>query len=314
LAILSCLIPGGESTLAIVITVVSAITTLITTALEVMPLIMSLQSVSSVGFTNLCVGQGTLVAVKDGWKRVEELKPGDKLRGSNVVEGVLKSVGGGRCVVLEGVVISDVHIVMDSSDGIWKHAGKHPLAQVYKGQEEFLYCLNTSDHTWSVKGSDAELLLRDWQEMPSESFPGWESEVHRALNPVSFPRFEAAGRGLLGKETMIWERSKGPVRISDVAIGDFVKDGDNTFTEVIGVYEDCARGVPLAGPNAAAWIYSGGYWVHRVPTGLTSFDGWHLITASGVFMSGTSLVRDFTEVGVNHELNTEYAVKFLNTL
>jgi len=135
---------------------------------------------------------------------------------------------------------------------------------------------------------------------------------------------------------MVWEKSKGPIYISEVEIGDFVKDGDDHYTQVVGVYADCATGVPLVGPNAAAWVseagrcvseagrlvseaFSAAAWTHRLPISATyEMDGRQLITASGFFMvfpvEKPIIVRDFTEVGLNHTLNTDYAVKFLNTL
>jgi len=323
--LLSFFVPGASFMATMIIGTIGAISTMI----QFIPMIMEAEAVSgqvssAIGFTNMCVAKGTLVACASGlWKPVEELKPGDALR-SGTVEGVLKvSAKGGKCVRLHGVIISDVHLVFD---GEWKHAGKHPLAQVYEGEEEFLYCLNTSDHTWVVKGSE-ELLLRDWQEV--DTLAGWEDAVFAALNPVPFPHAKAPGRGLLGKATMVWEKTKGPIRISEVAIGDFVKDGDDRYTEVVGVYADCATGVPLVGPNAAAWVSEAGRcvseasspaWTHRLPFGRATYemDGRQLITASGFFMvfpvEKPILVRDFTEVGLNHVLNTDYAVKFLNTL
>ena len=313
--LLSLFIPGALSGIGLLITLVSAIAIIV----EGSTVISELESVSgAIGFTNLCVGKGTLVAVEDGWKAVEELKPGDTLRNGITVEGVLKVSGkGGKCVLLEGVVISDVHVVMDTADGMWKHAGKHPLAQI-TGEEEFLYCLNTSDHTWTVKG-DAELLLRDWHEMPAT--PGldvqWEKSVFSALNPSLPPCSTAPGRGLFGKWTMVWEKTKGAIHISEVAIGDFVKDGNNSFTEVLGVYKDCVTPVPPSSGNESVWIFKDS-WEHVMPTAaLVSLQGYQLITASGMFLTAGKfpiLVRDFTEVGVNNELNTEYAVKFLNTL
>ena len=142
--LLSFIVPGAGLMATLLIGTIGAITTLV----QFLPMIMEAQAVSggissAIGFTNMCVAKGTLVALAPGqgkplWKPVEEIKPGDALR-SGTVEGVLKvAAKGGKCVRLHGVIISDVHLVFDKADGQWKHAGKHPLAQIYEGEEEFL--------------------------------------------------------------------------------------------------------------------------------------------------------------------------------
>lgn len=255
-----------------------------------------------------CVAKGTLVATADGWKAVELLRPGDALR-EGIVEGVLKTKGMGKCVSLYGVIMAECHLVFDEADKTWKPASEHPSATPCDEAQEFLYCLNTSSRTWIVKGTK-EIILRDWEELPLDSSidSEWEAAVHTILNNVKSsakyaPRVSRPGRGLLGKETGLHEKTKGVVKVSDIRVGDFVRDGYTSFTEVLGIYEDLAS-TPHSGPNEAAWIWNSytNTWTHPEHSEREPSKGSrHLITKSGIFTffygDGEHFIRDFTEVG-----------------
>ena len=252
-----------------------------------------------------CVAPGTLVATKDGWKSVEHLKPGDELR-EGVIEGILKATGDGHeCVELDGIIISACHLVYDNSDKTWKSAGKHPLAKAFTGEIEALYCLNTTTRKWIVKGGQ-EFILRDWEELPMDPkfSEEWEGVVYSMLNKKgSVPRIARAGRGLLGKDTRVWEYKKGHIKISEISIGDYVKDNYFGYTKVVGIYHDSSTPVPLSGVNAPGWVWEPELriWTHpHIWTDTPLFNnGYNLLTQSGIFMVNEQFVRDFTEVGAD---------------
>lgn len=269
---------------------------------------------------SFCVAKGTLVATAEGWRPVEELQPGDKLR-DGVVEGVLKTSGvGAQCVVLKGVIISDTHLVLDSKDCAWKQAGQVADARPAAYQEE-LYCLNTSTRTWIVKGAGAgadELVLRDWEELPEGADAAWEEIVYGMLNRgPALPRARHLGRGLCGPETMIWTEGKGRIPITQVSIGDRVQDGFLSMTKVLGVYHDNSTKVARSGLSSPGWIWNFDerMWVHPyMHTEEPSFtQGYQLITQSGMFMIGyEDIIRDFTEVGASSIDQTyEYVLQLL---
>jgi hypothetical protein len=210
------------------------------------------------------------------------------------------------------VIVSESHLIFDTTDNSWKSAAEHPSAVACKDEQEFLYCLNTSSRTWIVKGEVDEFLLRDWEELPIDSdiHSEWEAAVYSILNKKSGPsqyisRIARPGRGLLGKNTTLYEKTKGGLKLSEISVGDYVKDGYNSFTEVLGVYEDIAR-VSHSGPNPAAWIWNSylNAWSHPNILKKESSNGArHLITKSGMFMiyfeDGEQFIRDFTEVGAD---------------
>lgn len=264
-----------------------------------------------------CVFPGTLVAVPGGWKRVEDLHPGDSLR-EGFVEGVLKtSARGAECVAIGSLRISASHLILDTFDETWKPAKNHTLATLYCEKEpEFLYCVNTSTRKWVVCGElyDNEYTLRDWEELSGDDL-AWENMVFSLLNkkPNSLPRVSRPGRGLLSSHTQVYDRNKGPVSICNVSIGDFVKDSYTRYTEVLGTYKDSSEILPRSGPNFAVWIWNADLEIWEHPESVKSDGsslGYHLITKSGIFMiDGEEFVRDFTEVGADRIHETYSFVK-----
>jgi hypothetical protein len=258
---------------------------------------------------SFCVAGNTLVKMKSGWKPVSEVKAGDELD-SGTVEGVLQVSGKGNgkdtCVSINDVIISKTHLLWLEAKGKWIFAGSHPNAKPVSSPE-YLYCLNTTTHTWTVKQKNQELLLRDWEELPDGHDSEWDDLIYTLLNGVPRPSTSGqsnGGRGLLGENTVVWDKHGYPIRIADVKIGDTILDGRG-YTRVIGVYSD-AEAVPIAGPNTSIWYFAAStkHWIHPYPFYTNDYgSGKHLITESGTFyidhFSFKVLVRDFTEVGAD---------------
>jgi hypothetical protein len=246
-----------------------------------------------------CVAPDTLVAMSDDtWTPVSKVKAGDLLRGGSMVEGVLQtSALGAQCVSIHGVSISACHLV--SFGGKWIPAENHPSAVPISHSLDSLYCLNTSSRTWIVKSSNGDLVLRDWEELPDNSVYDsiWESYIYTYLNPASpvLPDKECfPGRGLLHPETLVYHKEKGPISISQICIGDYVKDSTDSFTKVLGIYTD------ISGPSRALWTKIDSLWKHPTYTQPPCSIGSHLITESGTFFTSPyGPVRDFTEIGWN---------------
>jgi hypothetical protein len=143
-----------------------------------------------------------------------------------------------------------------------------------------------------------ELTLLDWDEIPDEYDLEWERIVNVMLNGEYSSLKSVPGRGLLGEDTLVLEKTKGLINISKVAIGDYIKD-DSTFTEVIGVYKDIVTPVPRSGVNKAGWIFDK-KWIHQTDNLLEKEgNAYSLVTRSGTFTTDCGLVRDFTEVGAD---------------
>jgi hypothetical protein len=263
-----------------------------------------------------CVVPGTLVGLQNNvWRPVEHLKPGDVLESGASIEGVLQTTGEGATLVsIEGVQLSSSHLVFDDVKGKWLAAEEHSLAQPSSFTTFKLFCLNTSDRCWSVRGTPTSpvIKIRDWEELPPETDiynAYWEGMVYEMLNRQALHNtagISVPGRGLLGRNTLVYEQSKGLIPLCEVQMGDFIQDNE-VFTKVLGVYRDNSQLVPLSGPNGSAWIFYEGKRVWRHPLPETLFgncqtfvkEGLHLITESGTFYANNERVRDFTEVGYN---------------
>jgi len=260
---------------------------------------------------SFCVAPGTEVQTAEGWKAVDTLVPGETLK-TGKVEGVLRvlTTPSTRCVSLNGVILSVSHLVW--WEGKWRPAGECESAVPVESPSE-LYCLNTTNRVWTCRGANARnigLLLRDWEELPlSESSKmdhDWDVMIYKLLNPktnrVHLPQ---GGRGLLGRNTIVVEETRGTISITEVRLGDRIRSSPTTWTRVVGLYHDTSELQPLSGPNLHTWVWFAEkkLWEH-VPFVYSAIkDGWHLITEEGVFevwsSNGHGLVRDFTEVGAD---------------
>jgi hypothetical protein len=248
----------------------------------------------------LCVAPTTLVAMeKNTWKCVKEIVPGDVLASGAVVEGVLHgSAKDAKFYSIHNTIIADSHLVFHNNK--WIFPPEHPDAIPFSGTVDSVYCLNTSDRQWKVKGdlNSDELLLRDWEELPSSDSMDseWEILISELLNgsPIH-PSNSFPGRGLLSKTSSVFVRGKGPTPLINVCLGDFIKDNDE-FVEVLGVYKDSS------GPSNALWILDPftQKWIHPSSNFVNQNDGMQLLTSSGCFtIDSGERVRDFSEVGLD---------------
>jgi hypothetical protein len=252
---------------------------------------------------SFCVAPTTKIRMRNGGtKAVRDLVPGDELE-KGVVEGILMTVCEDlSCYKIGNVVISGSHLVQ-GLNSTWVPASQHPDAVEWFEPPKMWVCLNTSSHEWTTASG---LVLRDWEELPDGQDKAWETLVHEMLNPGRMMWMSAPGRGLLGGGTRVYEMEKGPVPLRSICLGDRIKDHDGKFVKVLGFYTDNEI-APVYGPNKAAWIWDGPrrLWTHPHSEDeagpLQAEDSFHLITESGTFViTGNTVVRDFTEVGIHH--------------
>jgi len=266
---------------------------------------------------NFCVAPWTMVKVKSGYKRVSDLVSGEELD-HGVIEGILKIEGstghtghtGHTCVNIDGITMSKTHLI--KYDGKWIMASAHPSASPATEEPGILYCLNTSTRVWTVKGTEGDHDLLDWEELPESDSNdlAWESliytilnegtkDTHKHLKAHKAHKHSSPGRGLFGEDTIVYTLDSEKA-ISKVVVGDYIRDKSG-YTRVIGIYQDTSEVVPRSGPNAAVWSYSRG-WTHpNIADCLPKTKrGYQLVTESGTFIVASNiLVRDFTEVGAD---------------
>jgi hypothetical protein len=138
-----------------------------------------------------CLAPGTKVRLLDGWKNIEDIRPGD---GEGFVEAVIETDGNGvNLWNINGVLVSSYHIVWDSRVNKWVFAKDHYSAISSSEKFNKLYCLTTKTRKIIVSGLESgqenELTIRDWEELEDSDIIGnmWYDVILRKILLSSDP-------------------------------------------------------------------------------------------------------------------------------
>jgi len=249
---------------------------------------------------NNCVKEGTKVKCKDGWKKVEDIRLGERLE-EGTVEGILRGRGSAS-VSIHSVQISAMHILLGRSSR-WIFAKDHPDA-IPCETPDVVYSLVTSSGTWTVKGEGAdaeELVLRDWTHAD-----GNEEVIQRKVcSLLQTPFTGIKGLGLLGPESEVlcegipYVSRLRSVQLHSLRLGEKIWDGAN-FSEVTSIYISSELG-NASGPNSSAWTLGQSGWVQEaVSTVGKQVPQMHCGTMSGTLVINGLMVRDFNEIDKEH--------------
>jgi hypothetical protein len=243
-----------------------------------------------------CVAAGTMVKMKDGWKRVEDVRLGEALW-DGTVEGILCGKGSAT-VSIHSVKISAMHIVYNGSR--WVFAKDHPAA-ISCASSPVVYSLVTSSRTWIVSNEGKEeILLRDW----THSNGNDEVIQKKVCSFLQTPFTGIKGLGLLGPESTVLHGGIpyiSPLRsvsLDSLRLGDKVWDGAS-FTEVTSIYISSELG-NASGPNSSTWsLGSTGWTQSHVDAVGNQVAQMHCGTESGTIVIDGLCVRDFNEIDKN---------------
>ena len=275
--------------------------------LPVLPIIMTTIGVlvaggvgAAGGFAGaFCFAPGTKLATQRGSIRIEAVAIGDTLPDGGVIEGILR-VNGSQTQLyqLDDTIVSGDHLVYYENLQKWILVKEHPQAHAVLKRQPLLYCLNTSTRVIPI----GTYTFRDWEELTPDLQVSWNHLIAEMLNGTTsgdaedYPLFSGA-----------WfvETPEGKVNIRDLHLGTKIRDANNSFTKVLGIYE----GTEQASSADPFWYTDSIWWKKEnkwqqvpVETKLPYKKyGFHLITDSGTFKifkpSAEFCVRDFTEVG-----------------
>jgi hypothetical protein len=108
---------------------------------------------------NLCFGENTRIRTTSGYKKIKNIKVGDVLNGSRVT-ATFKTVVT-PVFDLNGIIVSGEHYVKHKD---WIKVKDHPdsVPGNYKGK--YLYCLNTTSKTITIRGHE----FLDWDDLIPE--------------------------------------------------------------------------------------------------------------------------------------------------
>jgi hypothetical protein len=133
------------------------------------------------------------------------------------------------------------------------------------------------------------MIFRDWEEVDGSGTGAatgtdvWERWVWSELNGTAPFEMSPAAGAPIGYNN---------ATIRTVKIGDYVRDKNNMLTRVIGLYSG------LQGEYSGNWqLCTDGVWRRNGSQITAPGIVYHLVTESGTFMVGDTVVRDATEVG-----------------
>ena len=264
-----------------------------------------------------CVDPEALIVMADNSKKpLESIKVGDSLSsnssGINLVTGILRvSSETHKIVSINGVRMSESHPVFYKE---WIRAGVHPEAISLDIKLKELICLNTTNHSALMYGTE-NVIVGDWDEASEEEDQKrWVTWVSKILNDDLVLQKVPTSVPLCSDSVRVCTPDKSWVCIDTINIGDKILGRDG-YTRVIGIYTGIVNSKSKTSDwiSDGVWIYKNKAWVTAsgiVSDGSEILSGRFLVTESETFYlmsnSDVSLVRDFTEVGASR-LNDCYS-------
>jgi hypothetical protein len=271
-----------------------------------------------------CFHKDTRIVMNDGsLKPIEKIVIGDILKNNSVVSATMKFTGANvELWIVDGIIVSGTHrIYINGSPYMVKDSG---VGVKISDKTDTIYCLNTSDHLIHVKGTNTILKFSDWEEIESEALAEWDNFVRDFLNDdgrdsggnTSPDPDVLESESGFHPDTIIVLNDDSCVSISNLSIGDEIKDGDK-FTKVLGIVEIDSSELKSYGscPNfegsGSVWVKHNNSWIRS-----SEIDTWsslpslvpdkiiNIFTESGKFSVRDLVVRDFSDIGIKQIHNT----------
>lgn len=175
-----------------------------------------------------CFDKNTMIKMNDGvHKKIREIKPGEILHNNNMVTAIIKvTTEGSKMYYLNNVLVSDSHIVKFNDK--WIRVSEHPYAfKCRKYNEEFLYCLNTSQKFIEINNT----IFTDWDEI-------YDDSLNAILAKTSLKKeiiHKCLDCGFVG-HSMIPLKNKGYEFLHKIKINDILENGEKVygFVEIHG--------------------------------------------------------------------------------
>lgn len=175
-----------------------------------------------------CFDKNTQIKMYDEtFKPIHKIHVGDKLfgKGGIVTAVICVQTHGSIMYELDGVIVSDSHLVLLRQDDMYIRVAEHPRAKrLTYYNEPYLYCLNTTTKLIPID----HLLFSDWDELygkkldfimnlPLKPALKRTSEIHRFYD------------GGFEPTTQIQMKNGDIKYIKDVFIGDLLKNGEIVY-------------------------------------------------------------------------------------
>jgi hypothetical protein len=168
-----------------------------------------------------CFDKNTLIKMNNGVdKKISQIEVGDILSNNNVVTAKIKVTREGSVMYfLNNVLVSDSHVVKFNNK--WIRVCEHPHANLVGDyNEEFLYCLNTSQKIIEINNT----IFTDWDEVYDET-------LDELLNKTDFTKDQIHKHldcGFTG-HTKILLKSNNSSSLKNIKIKDILENGEKVY-------------------------------------------------------------------------------------
>jgi len=233
-----------------------------------------------------CFDKNTLIKMNNGIdKKIFEIEPGDILSNNNIVTAKIKvEREGSTMYFLNNVLVSDSHIVKFNNK--WIRVSEHPYACIHhKYNEEFLYCLNTSQKIIEINNT----IFTDWDEI-------YDDTLNEILNKTQLTKDEIhrhLDSGFAGN-TKILLKNKYSESLERIKINDILENGGRVY----GVVEIDAKTIENQykynlGENKLLEGFSLDLKCSKFKITNKYSKLYHLLTENGTYKIENTVIKDY---------------------
>jgi hypothetical protein len=235
-----------------------------------------------------CFDKDTLLIMNDGsLKKIIDIEAGDILSGNNAITAKIKvSTEGSIMYNLNNVIVSDSHIVKYYDK--WIPVSKHPNAfQVSSYNEEFLYCLNTSNKIITIN----DTIFTDWDAVYGETLiKVLNNDIIPITNTWLIHKFLDCG---FVKSTKVALDDNLYIDINKINIGDILENGENVYGIVEIDGSNVAKQFKYNLGESRVEGYIPDLTLHKENITTINNKLYHLLTDKGTFKIENVIIKDY---------------------
>ena len=171
-----------------------------------------------------CFHKDTLIETIEGSIKISQIHPGVILKDGSKVTETFKCIAEDEDLyLLNNIKVTGTHMVFTESKG-WIPVLLHPDAQLINNDQEYFYCINTSNKLIKINGT----TFMDWDELQEIDVTFLlrafniksKEDIHKIINPALHP------------STPITLENGRKIKISEINVNDIIEGGDTVLSVV----------------------------------------------------------------------------------
>ena len=172
-----------------------------------------------------CFDKNTKIKMHDGTeKEIVNIQPGDLLQNNDQVNAIFQVAAEGSVMYnIDGVIVSDTHLVFDSSNEKWVRAKNHSSASLVSDYKEpYLYCLNTQSGSICIHN----ILFSDWNEFSAKKI----RKAYENVQPTTSKNWmHKSYENGLHADTKVIKEDGSIVEMREIKVGDVLQGGSVVY-------------------------------------------------------------------------------------